>query len=88
MQDLRIDFTGHLKFDAVTLVKQPIQDRVGERGFAEIRMRGVDGKLTRHERRTRIPAVIEDFQQIGAALRGRRREPPVVEHDQRGNREV
>src|SRR5688572_27617710 len=60
---------GHFQLDAMALVHQAIQDRVGQRGFAEIGMPRVDGKLTRDKRRSSVDSVIEDLEQIGSVLR-------------------
>jgi hypothetical protein len=39
----------------------------------------IDGELTGQDRRAAAVAIVDDFEQVAALLRGQRRQPPVVE---------
>ena len=76
--------TRLLQIDAVALVHQTIEDRVGQGGFSEVGMPGVARQLVRDERGASVDAVVEDFQQVRAILRRERGEAPVIQHDEGG----
>jgi hypothetical protein len=67
--------TRQLQVDAMALVNEAIEDRIGERGLSEVGLPGVHRQLARDERRAGIDAIVEDFQQIRAILRRERRDP-------------
>ena len=39
----------------------------------------IDGELAGHDRGAAAVTIVDDFEQVAALLRGRRRQPPVVE---------
>jgi hypothetical protein len=72
-------FSGNLQLDAMAVVYEAVEDGIGQRRLTQIRMPGVDRELTGDERGAGVDAVIEDFKQVGAILRGQRRQTPVVD---------
>ena len=68
-----------LERDAIGVVHQPIEDRVGMGGFTDHFVPEIHGQLAGHHGGFAVVTVIEDVEQV-AALGGRElRKPPVVD---------
>src|SRR5439155_26844719 len=65
------------EFDAMAVMHEAIQDRIGERRLTEVGVPFVDGQLASDQARAGVDAVIEDFQEIRAVLGGERGQSPV-----------
>lgn len=77
-------FSHRLPFEceAVSIVHQPVEDRVGERRLVEVGVPLIDRQLACDDRGAAIVAIIEDFQQVTLGLLAHRGEAEVIEHQQ------
>src|SRR5467141_222609 len=64
---------------AVCGVHEAVEDGVGDCRIDDHLVPVIDGELAGHDGGTAAVAVVDDFEQIAALLRGQRRQPPVVE---------
>src|SRR5712671_1667240 len=60
-------------------VHEAVEDGIGDGRVDNHLVPVIDGELAGHDGGTAAVAVIDDFEQIAALLRGQRRQPPVVE---------
>lgn len=58
--------------DAVGLVEEPVEDRLGQGGIRQGRVPGVDGKQPGHQGGAQLGAVLDDLEQIATLLDGGR----------------
>jgi hypothetical protein len=70
-----------LTLDAVTVVDQTIEYRVGKRRLAEIGVPFVHGKLAAEHGRAHVQAIVEDFEQVRPILRAQSDQTPVVQDE-------
>jgi hypothetical protein len=61
------------------MVNQAIQDRIRQSRFAEIGVPFVHGQLAAEHGRTHVQAIVEDFEQVCAVLRGQPGQTPVID---------
>ena len=66
----------------MTVVHEPVEDRIGERGLVDVRVPLLDGELAGDERGLLVVTILEDFEQIALGLIGERRKPEVVDVQQ------
>lgn len=70
--------------DAVAVVNESIEDRIGDRAIAEVSVPLIDRQLTGHERGATIVAIVENFRQVADRLLAQRREAEVIDQRQVG----
>ena len=63
----------------MTLGEEPIADRVGGGGIADLIVPKLDGDLAGDDRRPLPPAILQDLVEIAAGVSVERGHPPVVE---------
>ena len=68
-----------LEMDLVGAVHEAIEDRVGERGIADVVVPVLDWKLTGHDGGSGPDPIIEHLEQIGALARADRGDGKVVD---------
>lgn len=61
-----------LEFDAMGVVDDAVEDRVGQCGIADNLVPAVGGHLAGDDQRARVVAILDDFQQIPPLLGGQR----------------
>ena len=64
---------------AVGVVDEAVEDGVGQRWIADDVMPMLDRHLAGDDGRCPAVAIVDDFEQVAALLRGQRRQPPIVE---------
>src|ERR1700734_3438903 len=64
---------------AVRGVDEAVEDRIGDCRIDDHLMPVVDGELAGYDRGTAAVAIVDDFEQVAALLRGQRSQSPVVE---------
>jgi hypothetical protein len=57
----------------------PLKDGIGDCRIDDHLVPVIDGELTGHNRRAAAVAIVDDFEQVAALLRGQRSQPPVIE---------
>jgi hypothetical protein len=60
-------------------VHEAVEDGVGDCRIDDHFVPVIDGELTGHDRRAAAVAIVDDFEQVAALLRGQRCQPPIVE---------
>ena len=65
--------------EAVRSVHEAVEDGISDCRIDDHLVPVIDGELTGHDRRAAAVAIVDDFEQVAALLRGQRRQPPVVE---------
>jgi hypothetical protein len=60
-------------------VHEAVEDGIGDGGIDDHLVPVIDRELTGHDGRAAAVAIVDDFEQVAALLRGQRRQPPVVE---------
>jgi hypothetical protein len=65
--------------EAVRGVHEAVEDGIGDCRIDDHLVPVIDGELTGHDRRAAAVAIVDNFEQVAALLRGQRRQPPVVE---------
>jgi hypothetical protein len=68
--------------EAVRSVHEAVEDGISDRGVDDHLVPVIDGELTGDDGRAAAVAIVDDFEQIAALLRGQRRQAPVVEDQQ------
>lgn len=68
--------------EAVRVVDEAVEDRVGERRIGDDLVPMFDGDLAGDDRRSATVTVVDDLKEIASLLGRERREPPVVEDQQ------
>ena len=71
-----------LEFDAIGIVNEAIEDRVGDGGVSDDFVPAIDGQLAGDDDRTRFVSVLDDFEQITALVGVERFWSPVVQDQQ------
>src|SRR6266446_6668674 len=64
---------------AVRGVHDAVEDGIGDCGVDNHLVPVIDGELTGHNRGAAAVAIVDDFEQVAALLRGQGSQPPVVE---------
>src|SRR5271169_123081 len=64
---------------AVRGVHEAVEDGIGDCRIDDHLVPVIDGELTGHNRRAAAMAIVDDFEQVAALLRGQWRQPPVIE---------
>ncbi|MEY9345780.1 hypothetical protein ABIF99_000264 [Bradyrhizobium japonicum] len=67
------------EFDAVGIVDEAIEDRVGDGGVSDDFVPAIDGQLAGDDNRTGFVSILDDFEQITALVGVERFWSPVVE---------
>lgn len=67
---------------AVGVMDQSVEDRVGERRVAQVAMPVIDRQRTGDQRGAALVAIVEDVEQIAHGLMGERREAEIIEEQQ------
>ena len=57
---------GALELDLVAAVHDTVEDRIGQRGVAQVGVLGLDRQLAGDQGRARADAVVEQFEQVVA----------------------
>src|SRR6202158_4334415 len=65
--------------EAVGGVHEAVEDGIGDCGIDDHLVPVIDGELTGYDRGAAAVAIVDDFEQIAALLRGQRSQSPVVE---------
>ena len=60
-------------------VHEAVEDGIGDCRIDDYLVPVIDGELTGHNRRAAAMAIVDDFEQVAALLRGQWRQPPVIE---------
>src|SRR5262249_44167453 len=68
-----------LKFDAVSVVNEPVEDAIGHSGITDLVVPLSDGNLAGENRGTRGITVITDFQEVAAFTVGQRSHGPIID---------
>jgi len=63
------------------VVHDAIEESVGDGRIRDVVVPGLDGQLTGHDCRAGAVSVLEDLEHVAALLLAKRREAPVVEHE-------
>ena len=58
---------------------EAVEDGIGDCRIDDHLVPVIDGELTGHNRRAAAMAIVDDFEQVAALLRGQWRQPPVIE---------
>lgn len=66
----------------MSIVNQPIKDRIGQRRISDDFVPVFDWKLAGHQGRADSVTVFEDFQEVPSLLFGEGREAPIIQHEQ------
>src|SRR5260370_2175334 len=70
------------EFDAVGIVDEAVEDRIGERRACDHVVPSIDRHLAGDEDRSGVDAVLDDFEEIAGLLGSERLGAPRVEDDQ------
>ena len=70
------------EFDAIGIVNEAIEDRVGDGGVSDDFVPAIDGQLASDDDRTRFVSVLDDFEQITALVGVERFWSPVIQDQQ------
>lgn len=70
--------------EAVGVVHEAIEDRIGERGLADVVVPFLHRELTGDDRGSAVVSIIEDFEDVASCLGGHRHQTPVIEDDEVG----
>src|SRR5882672_8556925 len=65
--------------EAVRGVDEAVVDRIGDCRIDDHLVPEIEGELTGYDRGAAAVAIVDDFEQVAALLRGQRRDRPVVE---------
>jgi len=68
-----------LKFDAVSVVHQTVEDGICNRRIANLCVPGGDGDLAGEQHRARLVAGVADFEEVSALGFGQRRHGPIID---------
>ena len=60
-------------------VHEAVEDGIGDCRIDDHLVPVIDGELTGHNRRAAAMAIVDDFEQVAALLRGQWGQPPVIE---------
>ena len=60
-------------------VHEAVEDGIGDCRIDDHLVPVIDGELTGQDRRAAAVAIVDDFEQVAALLRGQWRQPPVIE---------